>query len=265
MNSSMLAKEKGSRWRVSISFLFASMFSVILMALVLLSYEEFGQIKRVKVLTEDIYTDTLPDLIDNQKMLINVQHLRHVGQLSYYSDDPFIRRNSRMKARIIVGDSSFSTIRGLRTAGSLIIESIDDLARIRTSIDSLENILIAKSVQYLFIADEIFGRIKADSEHTELFKVVGLYIKNARVSLKFQEYDIVYSTLKEHFIMLKRSAENTVHSREFLDQKIAEGESLLTEISSMTSKMRHLVLELDKAWSEVDSRASVLNHMIRSG
>ncbi|MDR1084738.1 MAG: response regulator [Deltaproteobacteria bacterium] len=255
-----------NRIKCSISLFFATIFSAILLVFAVLSFKEVDQIKKVQALTEEIYTSTLPTLVENQKMLINVQNLRHLVQLAYYSDDLFIRRNSRLKARIIVGDPVFSSTEEMRKQGSLIIEGVDKLANVRNRISILKNALVNKSIQYLHLLEDVLLLVKTEDDTSEIFKIIKLYIKNdVTRNADVHEFGDRFQLILDHFTSLKRLMADAYKSSDSLQKKLLEGDRFIAVMSQQTHELIGLIDELVNIWNEVDKKAVELINLVRAG
>ncbi|MDR1872837.1 MAG: response regulator [Deltaproteobacteria bacterium] len=241
------------------------MFSLIVAAFVYFGYKEVTHLQIVQSLTNDIYTRNLPHLADNQRTLLNVENLRHIVQLAYYTDDDFVWRNSRIKARIIVGERLLTTDSAMMDTGLSIVELIDALIEIRAKIANYENSFVDKAIFFLFLLDDIADLFDKEADRESLFEVIDVYLKNGRENLRLLEYAKVYSLVNDSFELAMKTISKDKDLSQSRQAEIKRCEELVAAMFKDAMELENLTRDLNSTWVNLDRLVDNLIKMVRTG
>ncbi|MDR1577015.1 MAG: response regulator [Deltaproteobacteria bacterium] len=253
-----------NRFKFRISIFFAGMLSVIIAALVFFCYNEINYIKQARELTEVIYTTGIPELVDSQKRLLNVGNLRHLVQLAYHSDDRHVRRNARIKARIIVGERFFTSDKRMRGVGLAIVRLIDRLVKLRSTISDLEKSFSEDALRYIYHVDYFSIFINSQPDRDEIIKLSDVSMKNGRIDFERQEYGLVFYLINENFNMVKRKIEPVRGLHVDLEREVERVEGLIARLDKQAHELEILMQDLRDNWAMVDLKAHSLIKLVRT-
>lgn len=161
------ASPAAPRWKASISIFFAFLFLTLILVVGLIGIKEIKNIKSVRELTTQIQESLLPEFVDSQKTLLNIENLRRLTEIAYVSNDRRTRRNARVNARALVAESIFTTDEKLRDDALKTSQAIDNLVKVRDSIENLGE-LQSKAVEQYFTALRFLDAFLSEPEDHQL-------------------------------------------------------------------------------------------------
>ncbi|MDR0548911.1 MAG: response regulator, partial [Deltaproteobacteria bacterium] len=191
--------------------------------------------------------------------------MRHLVQIAYYTDDKFIWRNTRIKARIIVGDQIFSTDTVLKENGLTIINLVDKLVEIQAEISLHDDEFINLALQYVFLVDDYASSLSEKSDRDAVLNFVDTYLLNYHDGVKLQNYQEVYNLIKENFELVKKSPKGKARANSNNFEKLEKGEAIITSLKQLVIDLKRLSSELKVAWDELDMMAFNMIKLVRKG
>lgn len=153
----------------SISAFFAVLFVTLLIAAGLIGYKETRNIRSVQGLTKKIQSGLLPEFVDSQKTLMNIENLRRLTEIAYVSDNQRTRRNARISARALVAESIFTSDVQMQTEAVEVSQAIAELVKIRDDIENLKQQLLVSSQSYFAALTRLSGHVSDDAAISRLF------------------------------------------------------------------------------------------------
>ncbi|MDR1920485.1 MAG: hypothetical protein LBS31_01895, partial [Candidatus Adiutrix sp.] len=144
--------------RVKISVFFAALFLALFLAVGLIGFQESRSIKSVRELAEEIQSGRLPEFVENQKTLLNIENLRRLTEIAYSSPDRLARREARINARALAAESIFAFDKNFHDEALKISKDINSLARARDHVEILEKQVTETAAQYLVALDQLSAR-----------------------------------------------------------------------------------------------------------
>ena len=135
METVKISKKEGAQ--VPIALFLGSVFLIFFVILIAIVSQELGNIFSVKKIALEIRKDSLPEFVDNQKTLANIESLRRLAEVAYATDDVRTRRNARLSAVALTTESIFERDAGFKSAARQISASITELSRAKDKLSEL--------------------------------------------------------------------------------------------------------------------------------
>lgn len=124
-----------STFTFSIASFKAIWFSILVGLAVLIGSQELRNIANMEEKAEEIRKNRLPELIENQKTLANIESLRRLAEVTNISGNPRERRNARISADALATESIFDRDPSFRSSARKIAASIRNLDAVKQEID----------------------------------------------------------------------------------------------------------------------------------
>ncbi|MDR1607871.1 MAG: response regulator [Deltaproteobacteria bacterium] len=252
-------------FRVRISLFFVAMFSVIIAALMFFCYKEIRHIKMARQLTEAIFTKGIPNLADSQKRLLNVGNLRHLVETAYHAESSFVKRDARIKVRMIVGEEFFTADEHTRQVGISIVNFIDRLLELRESISSLENVFSENAIGYIHEMDYFAELIDRASESEEFKKITELAIKSWWIDFERQDYGQVFVIINDNFQLIKKRLETLISQNPELQDRVKRVEGRVASLEKQSMELELMAQDLRDQWAMVHLKSHGLIKLVRTG
>ena len=268
-NDSVETRSAQSHWSATISVFFAAMFLALLLAVGLIGGKEITNIASVRALTEEIQGTRLPEFVDNQKTLLNIENLRRLTEIAYISDDRRTRRNARINARALVAESIFTSDEKLHSDALRVSSAIDSLVKVRDNIEVLLSQL-NESRQAYFIAVERLAHATGDPDkHQSLFGFFADNLMSGRDTV-FIVSDDEYRALVDGHLAQVKDICGKFAPRDATQKAELEGQCLAVEETLRQYEEKALAIktrnEESKAfWGDIDLVLKTMRDKVRLG
>ncbi|MDR2352504.1 MAG: hypothetical protein LBF22_04950 [Deltaproteobacteria bacterium] len=227
-------------------------------------------IKAVNVLVSEIYEASLPELIDNQKLLMNIENLRRYAEIAYVSDNAQIRRDARLNARELVSGSISLTSDELYSDSLLAARTIDSLVRVRNQRDQHQAGLKVALSSYLNAMTVFAYYLNQDNYTSSIYNFFLNYfmVKNEDLSeISSEEFQ---REVEAHIALLRKVHESTRSDLSHVDKKasddaLASLEASLEVIKTSVEAIKQLSGEMEIKWSEIDLLLKSMRDRVRLG
>lgn len=148
MSKQASTSEKERYIKIPIAIFLGGIFFLFLATvLATLSYE-LGNIHSIEKIAVQIRKESLPQFIDNQKTLANIEGLRRIAEVAYSTSDSRLRRNARLNASALAAESIFQKDAEYAEAVNKISLAIGSLSRAKDVLNELENKRLELRQQY---------------------------------------------------------------------------------------------------------------------
>ena len=257
------------RWGANISIFFALLFLTLLAVVGLIGVKEINNIKSVRLLTSQIQESLLPEFVDSQKTLLNIENLRRLTEIAYVSNDRRTRRNARVDARGLVAESIFTTEVKLHDEALKVSYAIDSLVKTRDRIDILRE-RQSKAVQEYFTFLEGLAPSVADpDDQVKLFNFFFTQLMPSRAP-NFKMDQAQFSAQTEDHLMIvkdildRRRGENWAADKNL--KTAFEGlEKSLNDYIGTAGEVTALNTQSTAIWADIDIVLKTMRDKIRLG
>lgn len=257
------------KWRASISVFFAVLFLTLLVVVGLIGLKEIGNITSVRILTIQIQEGLLPEFVDTQKTLLNIENLRRLTEIAYVSDDRRTRRNARINARALVAESIFTSDEKLHDDALKALNSIDNLVKTRDKIEFLTKEL-SNSVHAYFNALQLLASNLPYTQdqhqlHDFFFKYL-MFDYGTIFSADDKKFaKLIEDHLRDTKILLDRLLGPKWAKNEAISQAYSSIEQSLEQYRTHAIEMQKLSLQSTEYWKEIDLVLKTMRDKIRLG
>lgn len=121
---------------VSISVLLGAIFVVVFSCALGAFWGEFINVSSIENLAQNLLKSSVPEFIDSQKRLSNIEALRRLADLAYSGEDAAERRKARLNASALTADAVFQKNNHYSTLLNGISRDIGRIARSRDVLDT---------------------------------------------------------------------------------------------------------------------------------
>ncbi len=262
-------RSEGRRWSATIAVFFAVLFLTLLMAVTLIGIKEIANIRSVQGLTEEVQGRLLPEFVDNQKALLNIENLRRLTEIAYISDDRRTRRNARINARALVAESIFISDEGLRSDGLKVSQAIDQLVRNRDRIESLASELGEESRNYLAALEFLAARVDDHQDHRQLFQFFFDNLTTPRETVLTMKPEAFHQQCLDHLAMVRQIFYRILAERgasdDTLNAAYTDIERTLTRFEDTAVRIRNLHAQSTTLWEDIDLVLKTMRDEVRLG
>ncbi len=143
----------------SIGLFLGLIFLLFFISLLAITSQEMGNILDVKNLAKQTQHERLPEFVDNQKTLANIESLRRIAEVAYVTNDVRTRRSARLNAVALTTESIFEKDASFRSSARKIAAGITELAKIKDA-------LSVKETEMRQSCEELRGALNFFIEHT---------------------------------------------------------------------------------------------------
>jgi signal transduction histidine kinase/CheY-like chemotaxis protein len=256
-------------WKATISFFFAVLFLSLLAAVALIGRLEMADIRSVRALTEEIQSGLLPEFVDNQKTLLNVENLRRLAEIAYVSPERRTRRVARINARALLAESRFITEEYLHQEAVKVSASISQLAKLRDEIEILEKELSVNSQEHFSALGQLSLYVSGADDQQTLFY---FYFKNmipgydTFFSMDRRQYsEFLESHLAGARAVFYKVTQNSPRAPEKLKTAYADIEGTLKKYLDKAGQIKTLKEQLTARWTETDLALKNIRDQVRLG
>ncbi|MDR2200409.1 MAG: hypothetical protein LBR53_13365 [Deltaproteobacteria bacterium] len=258
------------RAKIQISVFLGLLFVCLLVITVFTGLKEIDNIRAVNSLVSEIYDTKLPELVDNQKLLQNIENLRRYAEVAYVSDNVDIRREARLNARELVSESISLSSDSIHSDSLMAARTIDGMVRIRNQIDKHQSDLRSALSNYISALNSFTRYLDAQTYNTFIY---GFFVNNFLfppdnlVKISIPEFN---SELETHIVYLTelhasvRPKLSLVEKKSF-DDSYANLEMSLDLILVSFRDINKLKSELEIKWNEIDLLLKKMRNKVRLG
>ncbi|MDR1545767.1 MAG: response regulator [Deltaproteobacteria bacterium] len=269
-SNSKTAPRAASVATLGISTLTATMLLLMLVVVGLLAALEISRISTVKALTAEIASASLPELVESQNVLLDIENLRRLTEVAYVTGDRRIRSDARLGAMTLVAESldRFSKL-GL-TKGDEAARAIGGLATTRDRMATLADEMAAIELNF-FQALQALADLHDDVGRRHLLYLVFMETFPTNVP-----YDYGRSGLDERREVEAAVREGLDELADFVvelkaqglppamvDRRAATLEEIVRVSLSKKSAWDALTQELSRQWRETDLILRSLRDQVR--
>ncbi|UQZ90401.1 hypothetical protein C4J81_14775 [Deltaproteobacteria bacterium Smac51] len=251
-------------WSANISVFFALLFLTLLMVVGLIGFKEIDNIKSVRGLTDQIQVSLLPEFVDSQKTLLNIENLRRLTEIAYISDDRRTRRNARINTRALVAESIFTSDEKLHDDALRASSGIDNLVRARDRIEALREKLSETTREYFTALEQLTAYIQDPEEQRVLFDFFFANMMSGRDTV-FKVEEAEFSKLIEDH---KAEIREMLASRPGGRKSEAAFESAMAILNNYVSQaisIKALSAQSTAYWADIDLVLKTMRDKIRLG
>ena len=257
------------RWAANISIFFALLFLTLLIVVGLIGVKEINNIKSVRGLTSQIQESLLPEFVDSQKTLLNIENLRRLTEIAYVSNDRRTRRNARINARALVAESIFTTEEKLHDDALRASYAIDSLVRVRDRIEGLRSRQLKTIQEYFSSLEQLAPVVTEADDQAKLFSFFSTYLMPGR--------DDAFTVDRAKFSELAEEHLSTV--RAVLDHRLGKSwttepnikkafediEKALNDYIKTAGEIEELNAQSTAFWEDIDLVLKTMRDKIRLG
>ncbi|MDR2406401.1 MAG: hypothetical protein LBE27_08545 [Deltaproteobacteria bacterium] len=263
-------RKDSNPFSMRISIFLGVIFLCVLVITMVTALKELKNIKAVNVLVTEIYDASLPRLIDDQKLLVNIENLRRYAEIAYVSDNAEKRREARINARELISETTAITSDELYADSLLAARAIDGLVRIRNQRDQQEAELMLALSDYLG-AMTIFSHYMDTGTFNNT--IYNYFLANYMVpsnDLLKKSPEEFQKDLESHVELLREThiyvrPHLSPPERKTFDDSLAALDLSLTRIDVAVTSIRDLMREMDEQWNEIDLLMKSLRDRVRMG
>ncbi|MGL4209124.1 MAG: response regulator [Candidatus Adiutrix sp.] len=273
INDNINPKPKGlssplKNWSATISKFFSFVCLALLLAVGLVGVREIYSIKSIKLITEEIQSNRLPEFVENQKTLLNIENLRRLTEIAYVSDDRRTRRNARLGVRALASESIFTSDQGFQGDALKVSDSITSLVRIRDNIEILNSELALASQVYFAALGNFSSFVSDRAVAQQLFTFFFQHMMvepHSIFALSEKEYSEKHSA---HLAVLTQAMASLKADDELAEPLkaafLAVEDALAVYLSTATTIKSELI-SARVLWSEVDFVLRTMRDKVRVG
>ena len=262
------ASSPAKRWSANISVFFALLFLTLLLVVGLIGLREITNIKSVRGLTDQIQESLLPEFVDSQKTLLNIENLRRLTEIAYVADDRRTRRNARINARALVAESIFTTEEKLHDDALRASYAIDSLVKVRDNIESRRNELAGTTRKYFTALENLSVHVSGADDHLLLFDFFQKNMMPDRDTIFSLDQDRFSAMAEEDLASLKKILDRHLDNWP-ADPEVKTAfeavETALAEYISQAAAIKELNSRSAAYWTDIDLVLKTMRDKIRLG
>jgi signal transduction histidine kinase/CheY-like chemotaxis protein/methyl-accepting chemotaxis protein len=263
-------QHRKKHWKASISVFFGVMLLALMLVLAITGANELTSIHYVERLAKEITEASLPTLVDNQKILLNVENLRRLTEVAYVSNDARIRRDARINARSLIAESIFLTDESLRADGLKVTRYIDSMVRIKDSIDKVR-LTLGQIIKDYFLSLNEFAHLDQEWDgeaklYDFIFNDMMVLFSQATPSNldQFTKSSLEQiARTREHFGRISVGAQEA--DVEAMSAALNKAEKSIDDFSEALGQIESLRAELLSLWREEDILLKNMRDRVRLG
>jgi signal transduction histidine kinase/ActR/RegA family two-component response regulator len=255
--------------RANISIFFALLFLTLLLVVGLAGIMEIDNISSVRGLTAQIQEGLLPEFVDSQKTLLNIENLRRLTEVAYISNDRRTRRNARISARALVAESIFTTDEKLRGEALEAIHAIDSLVKVRDGIEDFRARQSKTAQEYFLALERLAAFLPGAEDQRALFDFFFKYLLSDR--------DPAFAGAQPQFSDL--AAKHLADLRDIFSRRLGRGwsarrdiqaafqglEIALEDFTGRTVSIREMNVQAATYWTDIDRLLKIMRDKVRLG
>lgn len=263
------ASPPSKRWRANISIFFALLFLTLLLVVSLIGVKEIHNIKSVRGLTDQIQGSLLPEFVDSQKTLLNIENLRRLTEIAYVSNDRRTRRNARINARALVTESIFTTEEKLQADALKASYAINDLVKVRDRIEALRERQAGTAQDYFKSLEALEPFVTGAEDRAKLFELFFTYFGGGRAAVLSMDQTQFSKLAQEHLATVRGILDHRQGRNRSGDpgmETAFEGlENALDEYIKDVAEIRELDARSTAYWADIDLVLKNMRDKIRLG
>ena len=257
------------RWGANISAFFALLFLTLITIVGLIGVKEIGNIKSVRGLTDQIQESLLPEFVDTQKTLLNIENLRRLTEIAYVSNDRRMRRNARINARALVAESIFTTDEKLKDDALKASYAIDSLVKVRDRIESLKGQLTKETQSYFTSLESLAAYLHSADDQRVLFDFFFKHMMTEPGSI-FVTAEEQYSDLRRTHLtgvmdVFDKATNGDWRNKGEIQSSFAAVEQTLNSYVSKAEEIKALHTQSAAHWADIDLVLKTMRDKIRLG
>ncbi|MDR2339575.1 MAG: hypothetical protein LBF40_05515 [Deltaproteobacteria bacterium] len=263
-------RPKDLSFKIRISIFLGLMFLSLLVIVAFTGLKEINNIKAVNILVSQIYEAALPELIDNQKLLMNIENLRRYAEVAYISEDANIRREARLNARELVSVSVSLSSEELYNDSLLAARAIDSLVRIRNQLDKHQLDLRSAMKEYVDALSQFAHNLDAQNYDSSIYDFFLINFLTADQKPKEMPPGEFNKSLETHLGLLRALHDKarpglSQTGKKSIDEAYASLELSLQTIATSTNELDTLSDEMQLKWDEIDMLLRNMRDKVRLG
>ncbi len=144
---------KKPSFKLSIALYESLCFFFITCVIMFIGFQEINNIATIGSSVDTIHKEKLPEFVENQKTLTNIESLRRLAEVTNISDNSRERRGARISADALIAESIFDSDPGFRNSASKIAAAMKVLVTTKDEVDKQKQaIAVLEPLYYSSIA-----------------------------------------------------------------------------------------------------------------
>jgi signal transduction histidine kinase len=257
-------------FKIKISVFLGLIFLSLLVINAFIGFKEVKNVSQVNRVVTELYNTSVPELIDNQKLLLNIENLRRFAEIAYVSESADTRREARINARELLSDTVTVSSEEIYSDSLMAARSIDSLVRFRNQIDQHRSDLSAALSEYMGALEAFSLYLSLKSYNSGVFRFFltnFLIPESSLATLSSDEFD---ARVNAHRGALKRLHAEvrpglSAQEKKAADDALASLDRSLDVIIESARKIRELSADLELKWYEIDLLLKNMRYQVRLG
>jgi signal transduction histidine kinase len=245
-------------------------FLVLLLIVIVTGVGEIRNVKSVEYLVREIVGSSLPQFVQNQKLLTNIENLRRFAELAHGSNDPMARRSARLGARELVDEPIFLVSEDIKTQALLVVRHIEGVTRNKATVDRNIDLVKNYTLDYLTALDEFSFFLSERADRDTLLSLFFRYFLLLGDEMSRVNPDFFAQEVSDHIRLVRSLYDKTYPILDEVSQKELEAalggiDGSLHTILARLREIDQTNLDVTELWTEIDSLLLEMRAQIQSG
>ncbi|MDR2611470.1 MAG: hypothetical protein LBG06_01030 [Deltaproteobacteria bacterium] len=261
---------EGARFEVGFTQAIGLMFLLLAVFVVAAGTGEVANIRAVQGEVTGISASSLPELVDNQKILLSIENLRRFAEVAYVSRDTRIRREARLSAREVVGETAFLSSGILRAEALRSARIIDSIVRVRAALETEHEAVRISAAIYLQSLESISPYLRTPQDRQAAFGLLVDFFLSPREEMTVRDPAEVTLAFQRHIrevqmVLDRLGSSQGPATRSYLEAAMLNLDSSLHAIASSLNAIGDRQGELNDLWEEIDGLLRSMRDSVRLG
>ncbi|MCU0588789.1 MAG: ATP-binding protein [Syntrophobacteraceae bacterium] len=248
--------------------LFKGLCFVVLFGVILfIGSQELRNIASIRENAEEIRRNRLPEFIENQKTLANIESLRRLAEVTNISDSAQERRNARISADALTAESVFDRDPTFRSSARKVAASMKSLVALKNEIDKKKQSLTAIETRYheaIFLLSRL-TRVDADLAYLLRINEGGL---PAEPLGSGRTYDELQAQMQGQIETLAGIVQGITGSDQDRSAALTHFNHIDAAMTQWLDLMRDLMAQKEQSrqiWRQIDSDLRIMRDTVTTG
>ncbi len=260
--------DRKSPFLLSITLYMAISFLVIVSFVVLIGKQELKNIAMIERNAEEIHKEKLPEFVENQKTLANIESLRRLAEVTNVSDNPDDRRNARIRATALTAESIFDRDPSFRSSASKVSSAIKSLVNIKNEIDNIKDSIPEIVDSYYDNLSYLIRIVENENDLHYLMRMNSTGFTRKLFSPSLSVSDMEKET-RDQISHLSAIIDTIVRQNPSLKERaehhLKEIENALNSRSHLFSTIAPKKAEAQKIWENIDADLRAMRDNVTTG